>query len=141
VDARLPIRRTSSGRTIKICTFDEEYTCESLADIAAYPIDADATFSTLDKVVADRARRAPIRCDDGPSLTGNALGDWSRFSRASAGHIEPASPWQNPWVESYGSRMRDELLARSRSSTLSPKLHNYRPQGSGHAHSRRVLYR
>ena len=52
-----------------------------------------------------------IRCDNGPELTANALRDWCRFSRAGASYIEPGSPWQNPWVESYGSRMRDELLA------------------------------
>jgi len=52
-----------------------------------------------------------VRCDNGPELTANALRDWCRFSHAGASYIEPGSPWQNPWVESYGSRMRDELLA------------------------------
>ncbi len=43
--------------------------------------------------------------------TANALRDWCRFSRAGSAYIEPGSPWQNPYVESFGSRIRDELLS------------------------------
>ena len=59
-----------------------------------------------------------IRCDNGPELTANALRDWCRFGGTGASYIEPGSPWQNPWVESYGSRMRDELLAIEQFDTL-----------------------
>jgi len=48
---------------------------------------------------------------NGPELTANALRDWCRFTGAGTSYIDPGSPWQNPWVESYGGRMRDELLA------------------------------
>jgi putative transposase len=103
---------TSTGRTIKILHVVDEYTRESLADVVAYNIDADATVNALDKIVgARKTTPAFIRCDNGPELTANALRDWCRFSHAGASYIEPGSPWQNPWVESYGSRMRDELLA------------------------------
>jgi transposase InsO family protein len=54
---------------------------------------------------------AHLRCDNGPELTANALRDWCRFSRAGSAYIEPGSPWQNPYVESFGSRVRDELLS------------------------------
>jgi transposase InsO family protein len=103
---------TSTGRTLKILHVVDEYTRESLADVVAYNIDADATVATLDKIVGQRATTpAFIRCDNGPELTANALRDWCRFTNAGASYIEPGSPWQNPWVESYGSRIRDELLA------------------------------
>ena len=103
---------TSTGRTLKILHVVDEYTRESLADVVGYSIDADATVRVLDTIVATRAT-APtfIRCDNGPELTANALRDWCRFNHAGSSYIEPGSPWQNPWVESYGSRMRDELLA------------------------------
>ena len=60
-----------------------------------------------------RQGRCPenIRCDNGPELTANALRDWCRFTGTNTSYIEPGSPWQNPWVESYGGRMRDELLS------------------------------
>ena len=103
---------TSAGRTIKILHVVDEFTRESLADVVAHSIDADATVATLDKIVGARAT-APefVRCDNGPELTANALRDWCRFSGTGTSYIDPGSPWQNPWVESYGSRMRDELLA------------------------------
>src|SRR5207248_8676468 len=68
--------------------------------------------AVLDRLVAQRGR-APrhVRCDNGPELTANALRDWCRFSKAGSAYIEPGSPWQNPDVESFGSRIRDELLA------------------------------
>ncbi len=59
-----------------------------------------------------------IRCDNGPELTANALRDWCRFSGAGSAYIEPGSPWQNPYVESFGSRIRDELLAVEQFSCL-----------------------
>lgn len=110
---------TTSGRTLKILHVVDEHTRESLADVVAYSIDADATVDVLDKVAADRGRYPDfIRCDNGPKLTANAVKDWCRFNRAGTAYIDPASPWQNPWVESYGSRMRDELLALEVFDTL-----------------------
>ena len=53
-----------------------------------------------------------------PRATANALRDWCRFGGAGAAYIEPGSPWENPGVESYGSRMRDELLAIEQFDTL-----------------------
>jgi transposase InsO family protein len=44
-------------------------------------------------------------------MTPNAIRDWCRFSRAGSAYIEPGSPWQNAYVESFGGRVRDELLA------------------------------
>ena len=110
---------TSTGRTIKILHVVDEYTRESLADVVASSIDADATVATLDKTVGARGvAPAFIRCDNGPELTANALRDWCRFCGTGTSYIEPGSPWQNPWVESYGSRMRDELLAIEQFDTL-----------------------
>jgi putative transposase len=103
---------TSMGKTIKILHITDEYTRESLSDLVAYSIDADATVAELDRIVEQRSRQPEfIRMDNGPELTAYALQDWCRFTGAGTSYIDPGSPWQNPWVESYGSRMRDELLA------------------------------
>ena len=59
-----------------------------------------------------------IRCDNGPELTANALRDWCRFSGTGTSYIEPGSPWENPFVESFGSRLRDELLSVEEFDTL-----------------------
>ena len=110
---------TATGRVLKILHVIDEFTRESLADVVDHSIDADATVAALDKVVGSRGRHPRfIRCDNGPELTANALKDWCRFGGAGTSYIDPGSPWQNPWVESYGSRMRDELLAIEQFDTL-----------------------
>ena len=48
---------------------------------------------------------------NGPELTANALRDWCRFSGTGSSYIEPGTPWENPYVESFNGRLRDEFLA------------------------------
>jgi putative transposase len=104
--------QTADGRLLKLLNVVDEFTREALAIECRRRIDADHTVTVLDRLVGER-KTAPafIRCDNGPELTANALRDWCRFSRAGSAYIEPGSPWQNPYVESFGSRLRDELLA------------------------------
>jgi putative transposase len=110
---------TATGRVIKILHVVDEFTRESLADLIDHSIDADTTVACLDKIVDTRGRHPSfIRCDNGPELTANALRDWCRFTGCGTSYIEPGSPWENPWVESYGSRMRDELLAIEQFDTI-----------------------
>ena len=110
---------TATGRIIKILHVVDEFTRESLTDLVDQLIDADATVTALDKITAQRRRHPSfVRCDNGPELTANALRDWCRFTGTGTSYIEPGSPWENPWVESYGSRMRDELLAIEQFASL-----------------------
>ena len=110
---------TATGRIIKILHVVDEFTRESLTDLVDHSIDADATVAALDKITAQRRRHPSfVRCDNGPELTANALRDWCRFAGTGTSYIEPGSPWENPWVESYGSRMRDEPLAIEQFASL-----------------------
>lgn len=104
--------QTADGHNLKLLHVVDEFTREALAIDCQRRIDADQTVSVLERLVAERGT-APgfVRCDNGPELTANALRDWCRFSRAGSAYIEPGSPWQNPYVESFGGRVRDELLA------------------------------
>jgi putative transposase len=103
--------QTADGRIVKLLHVVDEFTREALEMKCERRIDAEGTVVTLDELVAVRGR-APdfIRCDNGPELTANAIRDWCRFSGAGTAYIEPGSPWQNPYVESFNSRVRDELL-------------------------------
>jgi transposase InsO family protein len=111
--------QTADGRILKLLHVVDEHTREALAIESARRIDSDRTVAVLERLVALRGG-APehIRCDNGPELTANALRDWCRFSRAGPSYIEPGSPWQNPYVESFGSRIRDELLSGELFETL-----------------------
>jgi putative transposase len=104
--------QTADGHNLKLLHVVDEFTREALAIDCQRRIGADQTVSVLERLVAERGT-APgfVRCDNGPELTANALRDWCRFSRAGSAYIEPGSPWQNPYVESFGGRVRDELLA------------------------------
>jgi putative transposase len=111
--------QTTDGRILKLLNIVDEHTREALTIEVNRRIDADATVAVLDHLVAER-QTAPrcIRCDNGPELTANALRDWCRFTGAGTSYIEPGSPWQNPYVESFGGRLRDELLAVEAFNTL-----------------------
>jgi len=51
-----------------------------------------------------------IRSDNGPEFIAHALRKWCQSSGTSTAYIEPGSPWQNGFVESFNSRFRDEFL-------------------------------
>jgi putative transposase len=111
--------QTTDGRTLKLLNVVDEHTREALTIAVDRRIDADATVAVLDRPVAERGRPPRLlRCDNGPELTANALRDWCRFNQAGTSYIEPGSPWQNPYVESFGGRLRDELLAVEAFSSL-----------------------
>lgn len=103
---------TTDGRTLKLLHVVDEHTREALAIRVARSIDADHAVSVLDLIVRERGS-APelVRMDNGPEMTANAVRDWCRLGGAGRSFIEPGSPWQNPFVESFGSRVRDEVLA------------------------------
>src|SRR5204862_3070735 len=85
---------------------------EALAIRVSRSIDADHAVRVLDQIVRERGA-APelVRMDNGPEMTANAVRDWCRLGGSGRSFIEPGSPWQNPFVESFGSRVRDEVLS------------------------------
>ena len=85
---------------------------EALAIRIARSIDAEHAVGVLDQIVSERGV-APelVRMDNGPEMTANALRDWCRLGGTGRSFIEPGSPWQNPFVESFGSRVRDKVLS------------------------------
>jgi len=132
---------TTDGRTLKLLHVVDEHTREALAIRVARSIDSDHTVRVLDEIVRERgAGPELVRMDNGPELTANALRDWCRFGRRGTAYIDPGSPWQNPFVESFGSRVRDEILSTEAfNSVLEAKtviedwrnIYNYkRPHGS-----------
>lgn len=103
---------TTDGRVLKLLHVVDEHTREALAIQVERRIDADHTLRVLDRIVRARGRTPElVRMDNGPELTANAIRDWCRFRRTGTAYIEPGSPWENPFVESFGSRVRDEVLS------------------------------
>jgi putative transposase len=111
--------QTTDLRTLKLLNITDEFTKEALAIEVDRSIDADHTVAILERIV-DQTGRTPqfLRMDNGPELTANALRDWCRFSGAGSSYIEPGSPWENPFIESFNGKLRDELLNAEAFETL-----------------------
>ena len=71
---------------------------------------ADAVVACLERLVTQRGAPKHLRMDNGPELIAWTLRDWCRLSGLGTVYIEPGSPWENPWIESFNGRVRDELL-------------------------------
>jgi putative transposase len=102
--------QTADGRALKLMNIVDEFTRESLVMLVARSIDAEKVATTLERLCGERGAPELLRMDNGPEMTAHALRDWCVLSNTGTVFIEPGSPWQNPFVESFHSRVRDELL-------------------------------
>jgi putative transposase len=96
----------------------DEYTREALAMRVGRSCDADQVVPVIEALVAKRGAPGHLRMDNGPELIAWALRDWCRMAGTTATYIEPGSPWENPFVESFNGRVRDELLNVEEFATL-----------------------
>jgi len=101
---------TVDGHTLKLLNVVDEYTRECPAIVVDRSIDADRVVACLDAIASVRGFPAFVRFDNGPEFVAHAVADWCRFNGVDSIFIDPGSPWQNAWIESFNSRLRDELL-------------------------------
>ena len=101
---------TSDGRRLKLTNIVDEFTREALAMRVARNATADDVIELVAGLVAQRGAPAWLRMDNGPELIAHGLRDWCRLTAVRTHYIEPGPPWENPFVESFNARVRDELL-------------------------------
>lgn len=101
---------TADRRRIKLCNIVDEYTREALAIRVGRSCTGDDAVEVLAGLVKERGASAFLRCDNGPELVSWTIRDYCRMTLTTTSYIDPASPWQNPFVESFNGRLRDELL-------------------------------
>ncbi|BCO34943.1 hypothetical protein JMUB5695_01533 [Mycobacterium heckeshornense] len=109
---------TADGRTIKMLNVIDEFTREALAIEVDRAIDADGVVDVLDRLALHRGAPYYVRVDHGPEFIAHAVNDWCRFNGTGSLFIDPGSPWQNAWIESFNGRLRDELLNSWRFDSL-----------------------
>ncbi|MBI2710061.1 MAG: transposase family protein [Actinobacteria bacterium] len=109
---------TVDGPTLKMLNVIDEFTRECPAIVVGRSIDADRAVATLDRLTSTRGAPAFVRFDNGPEFIANAVADWCRFNSVGTVLIDPGSPWQNAWIESFNGRLRDELLNGSQFDNL-----------------------
>jgi transposase InsO family protein len=101
---------TADYRRLKLCNIVDEFTREALAMRVGRRCDADDVVAIIEDLAAQRGAPGNLRMDNGPELIAWALRDWCRMHRTTTSYIEPGSPWENPFIESFNGRARDELL-------------------------------
>lgn len=109
---------TSDGKQLKLLNAIDEFTRECLAIDVNRNMTADDLTRLLDTLVALHGTPAFLRCDNGPEFAAHAIADWCKFNHSSTVFIDPGSPWQNAWIESFNSRLRDEFLNGQRFDSL-----------------------
>jgi transposase InsO family protein len=100
---------TTEVSGIKIVSVVDEHTRECLGGLVERSITAETLIGELNRLAAERAYPAVLRCDNGPELACAAMADWAG-DRVGLCFIPPGEPWRNGYVESFNSRIRDECL-------------------------------
>ncbi len=106
----LMVARTHDGRAFRILTILDEYTRECLSIRVARRITAQDVIYELGDLFLERGIPEHIRSDNGPEFTARAIRQWLRDLGVKTLYIEPGSPWENGYIESFNGKLRDELL-------------------------------
>ena len=102
--------RTSDGRPLRLLTVLDEFTRECLAIQVARQITSDDVLAELAQLFVERGTPRYLRSDNGPEFTARALRTWLERVGVQTLYIEPGSPWENGYIESFNGKLRDELL-------------------------------
>jgi putative transposase len=109
---------TRDGKVIKILTVIDEFSRECLALKVERKLKSEDVIDVLNELFLARGVPQHIRSDNGPEFIEVRLREWLKTLRVKPLYIEPGSPWENGFVESFHSRFRDELLSRELFDTL-----------------------
>jgi putative transposase len=110
--------RTHDGRPLRILTIIDEYSRECLALRVERRLNSHDVLMTLAKLFIERGTPDHIRSDNGTEMTAKALRSWLQRLGVKTLFIEPGSPWENGYNESFNGKLRDELLNREIFYTL-----------------------
>ena len=102
--------RTHEGRKYRILNVIDEFTHESIAIRVKRKLNSLDVIDVLSELFLARGIPGHIRSDNGPEFVAEAVRKWIAVVGAKTAYIEPGSPWENGYVESFNARLRDELL-------------------------------
>ena len=112
------MNRTANGKAFKILNIIDEYSRECLATLVDRKIKSDDVINQLFNLFVFRGLPEHIRSDNGPEFTAKAVRRWLYQLGVKTLFIEPGSPWENGYIESFNGKMRDELLNREMFFTI-----------------------
>lgn len=110
--------RLMNGRKIRILTVIDEHSRKCLALRAGYALKSDDVMDVLSDLFITHGIPDHIRSDNGSEFTAKSIKDWLCRLKVRTLYIEPGSPWENGYNESFNARLRDELLNAEAFTTL-----------------------
>ena len=111
--------RTVRGGTLKMLTVVDEYTRENHLIHVDRRIRSDGVRRQLERLIGIHGAPEHIRSDNGSEFIHRELQEWLKWAGIKTLYIDPGSPWQNGFIESFHSRFREECLDREQFWTLS----------------------
>lgn len=102
--------QTADGRPLKILPIVDEYTRECLVMVVGRRLTAKDVIGALAKAACERGMAENPRSDNGPEFIAAAVRRWLTGCGTATLYLEPGSPWENAYSESFNGRLRDELL-------------------------------
>jgi transposase InsO family protein len=103
--------KTHNGVKFRILNVMDEYTRECLAVKVARRMTHKDVLEVLNRLFLTRGIPVHIRSDNGSEFTANKVREWFSLLEIRPLFIEPGSPWENGFIESFNGKMRDELLS------------------------------
>jgi transposase InsO family protein len=110
--------KTADGKKFRILNIIDEFSRESLAVRVERRLNSNDVIDVLFNLFILRGVPEHIRSDNGSEFTANAVRKWLTKLGVKTLFIEPASPWENGYIESFNGKMRDELLNMELFTTL-----------------------
>ena len=101
---------THDGRTVRMLNLIDEHTRECLAIHVRRRINSANLIDVLADAMIEHGIPEYIRSDNGPEFVAKELRKWLARTGAATLYIEPGSPWENGYCESFNSKLRDEFL-------------------------------
>ena len=101
---------TEGGRKLRFLTVVDEFTRECLAIEVGLSFGAREVIECLEWLYLTRGVPEYIRSDNGPELVAKVLQKWLQEKDCKTIYIKPGSPWENPYIESFNGKFRDECL-------------------------------
>jgi putative transposase len=102
--------RTHNGRKFRMLNIIDEFTRECLAIRIDRKLNSTDVIDALSDLFILRGVPGHVRSDNGPEFIAKAVREWIAAVGAKTAFIEPGSPWENGYCESFNSKLRDELL-------------------------------
>ena len=102
--------RTENGQPFRILVVIDEYSRECLALHVARSIRSEDVMHVLANLFLEKGAPDNIRSDNGPEFIAIALKNWLGNLGVQTQYIEPGSPWENGYCESFNGKLRDKLL-------------------------------